>query len=78
MKSEKSIGPIRPISPPNQKNINLKKNNIMSKININVWQVIVKVIIAVATTILGAIGIGNGDDNGDTPSGDNAGQSRPA
>ena len=34
----------------------------MSKININVWQVIVKVIIAVATTILGAIGIGNGDD----------------
>ena len=50
----------------------------MSKININVWQVIVKVIIAVATTILGAIGIGNGDDNDDTPSGDNAGQSRPA
>lgn len=48
----------------------------MSKININVWQVIVKVIIAVATTILGAIG--NGDDNGDTPSGDNAGQSRSA
>ena len=50
----------------------------MSKININVWQVIVKVIIAVATTVLGAIGIGNGDDNGDTPSGDNAGQSLPA
>ena len=50
----------------------------MSKININVWQVIVKVIIAVATTILGAIGIGNGDDNGDTLSGDNAGQSLPA
>ena len=50
----------------------------MSKININVWQVIVKVIIAVATTILGAIGIGKGDDNGDPPSGDNAGQSRPA
>ena len=61
-----------------KKNINLKKNNIMSKININVWQVIVKVIIAVATTILGAIGIGNSDDNSDTPSGDNAGQSRPA
>ena len=50
----------------------------MSKININVWQVIVKVIIAVATTILGAIGIGNGDASGDTPSGDNAGQSLPA
>ena len=61
-----------------KKNINLKKNNIMSKININVWQVIVKVIIAVATTILGAIGIGNSDDNSDPPSGDNAGQSRPA
>lgn len=50
----------------------------MSKININVWQVIVKVIIAVATTILGAIGIGNGDDNGDSPPGGNAGQPLPA
>lgn len=38
----------------------------MSKISINIWQVIVKVVIAVATTILGAIGISQ-DDPPDRP-----------
>ena len=49
----------------------------MSKISINVWQVIVKVVIAVATTILGAIGIGH-DDDGENRTPGAAGRLNPA
>jgi len=35
----------------------------MSKFNSSDWRVIIKVIIAIATTILGAIGAGKEDEN---------------
>ena len=36
----------------------------MSKFNLSEWKVIVKVIIAIATTILGALGAGQTIDDG--------------
>lgn len=35
----------------------------MSKLNATDWRVIIKVIIAIATTILGALGVEQGMDN---------------
>lgn len=34
----------------------------MGKISVNVWRVVVKVIIAVATTVLAALGVKDDDD----------------
>lgn len=39
------------------------KNNTMRKINRNDWQVILKVIIAIATTLFGALGAKEAADN---------------
>ncbi len=39
------------------------KDNTMSKINRNDWQVILKVIIAIATTLFGALGAKEAADN---------------
>lgn len=39
------------------------KNKTMSKINRNDWQVILKVIIAIATTLFGALGAKEAADN---------------
>lgn len=49
---------------PNGTNLNQSmKNNTMSKINRNDWQVILKVIIAIATTLFGALGAKEAADN---------------
>ena len=44
-------------------NLNQSMKNTMSKINRNDWQVILKVIIAIATTLFGALGAREAADN---------------